>query len=134
MTGSVLKGAAHSGVGTLALATSEAVFEETRLEQGFQHTDQRVVNHPVTKWRGGDHPFLGFVDLEIPVWARLVATILQPFGEIHGFEFPLGEESGGGGEAAAATHREIRRLHQVAKADDFLPEVLMGLGHAATAP
>jgi hypothetical protein len=36
---------------------------------------------------------------------------------------------GGGDEAAATAHCEVRCLHQVALAGDFGPEVFVGAGH-----
>ena len=67
MKAGVIKGAAHPGVGAFPFSTGETVFQETRLEQGLKHADQRMMHHPVTEGRGGDDALLGFVNLEVAV-------------------------------------------------------------------
>lgn len=77
----------------------------------------------------GHYAFLRFINLEIPIGARLLDLVFQLLVAIHAFQFPLAENSGHRGSVAFAAHGQVGSLHLVSKAEDFFPEVSVGFFH-----
>ena len=74
--------------GALAHLTGEAPGYEPPFEQRLHEVTQRVMHHPVSKRRCGDHPPLGFMNLKEPVCAWRPDTAPQLITQPHHLTLP----------------------------------------------
>lgn len=95
----------RTSVSAKAFAAGEGIAGETSFEDRLEDLRQRVMDHAIAEWSGGDLSRLGLEDGECPVRAGLIAAVLEFAFQLEQLRFQVHQERGYIAARSAAVSR-----------------------------